>query len=236
MGTRIAFNGPMRVVFLVGLVIAACGSSTTGTPPSDGAIDAPGSVDAPTVDGRQAPDGAIPDGPVIDAPVIDASTIDANLGPDAAHAVCGGFVGAPCTDSTTYCEWADLSCGGGDQQGMCLAKPQTCPTDYAPVCGCDRKVYGNSCAAAMAGVDLNAGEGCTAPQGYFDCGTIFCHVGSEYCQKTYGGAFDSPPTFTCKPIPAACNSSPTCDCFAGEECVMQCTMDQGNYTLTCLFP
>ena len=72
---------------------------------------------------------------------------------------CGGLVGATC-GVTEYCLYdAKASCGAGDQQAKCQPKPDLCPAIVMPVCGCDGKMYNNSCEAERGGVSV-AGASC----------------------------------------------------------------------------
>jgi hypothetical protein len=62
-------------------------------------------------------------------------------------AQCGGFRGEQCDDGL-YCHWTpDLMCGAGDQTGVCLAVPEVCTDENAPVCACDNNTYSNACEA-----------------------------------------------------------------------------------------
>ncbi len=51
-----------------------------------------------------------------------------------------------------YCARAEGTCKG---QGVCKAKPTTCPDTTAVVCGCDSKTYNNECLAAVAGTSVS---------------------------------------------------------------------------------
>lgn len=75
----------------------------------------------------------------------------------------GGKVGDACgsrgmltCDAPLFCKWEPSAmCGRADASGVCSVRPDVCIKVYKPVCGCDRKTYGNSCEAHSAGVSVD---------------------------------------------------------------------------------
>jgi hypothetical protein len=144
---------------------------------------------------------------------------------------CGGFANLKCPDGE-YCDFPLNNCGLTDQTGSCKTMPAVCPLIVgAPVCACDGKVHTSTCAAAMAGFDLNASGNCPVASGFFACGYAQCDLATQYCVHEHNaGAADS---YACVHLPAGC-STVSCTCLAGEHCGNACTGNaSAGLTLTC---
>jgi len=95
------------------------------------------------------------------APLVYADSGKPNDFPTATSETCGGPEKKICP-SQTYCEFPEGSCGKDASFGKCNPMPEICSMEFAPICGCDEKTYGNRCMAKSKGISI-AHEG--------DCGT-----------------------------------------------------------------
>jgi hypothetical protein len=84
---------------------------------------------------------------------------------------CGGMAGIKCDDGL-WCEQRAGRCGVTDVQGKCVKVPTVCPMADSkgkgkskgkislPVCGCDKKTYGNDCERRVAKVQKDHNGRC----------------------------------------------------------------------------
>lgn len=127
--------------------------------------------------------------------------------------LCGGFPGTECGPSE-FCDYPDDLCGGADGQGVCTTRPNACPDFYKPACACDGMVYGNPCEANSLGHDVSTLASCEPPtKDLFQCGSGFCDVKTQYCQRTLADVPNTPDSNVCAPLPAGCSSPPSCACI-----------------------
>lgn len=122
---------------------------------------------------------------------------------------------ATCT-SNEDCE-VDAFCDTGmdacEGEGECRPRPELCPLEFAPVCGCDGEDYGNRCKANEAGASVAHQGPCEDPENV--CGgegELQCDPG-ELC-LIEDGECSSIALGECVKEPAECSDAekPVCGC------------------------
>ena len=146
-----------------------------------------------------------------------------------AKPACGGPNNLGCP-AGSYCD--DGACGLSGLQGRCEPMPSSCDDDGPAVCGCDGRVYASSCAAiALTGKSRCFADAsclpssadqitCDAPEGAFACGALLCAVATDYCAQT--SCASGGQSYSCKPLPSLCGSSPDCSCLTEQAATAEC--------------
>jgi hypothetical protein len=104
------------------------------------------------------------------------------LDEEVAGEACGGASGATCGNDE-FCN-SDPAAGGSGcedmaegNSGVCDERPVVCTREFYPVCGCDRKSYGNACTAEAMGVSILHEGTCTVTDCAFVDGRVEFGIG-----------------------------------------------------------
>eukprot|EP01090_Pellita_catalonica_P005541 TRINITY_DN1561_c0_g1_i4.p1 TRINITY_DN1561_c0_g1~~TRINITY_DN1561_c0_g1_i4.p1 ORF type:complete len:793 (-),score=100.42 TRINITY_DN1561_c0_g1_i4:103-2481(-) len=71
---------------------------------------------------------------------------------------CNGAEYLSCEDSSTCAK--NEYCAGPCGMGRCAVRPEVCPHDISPVCGCDGSTYNNDCEARRQGTEVHTLGSC----------------------------------------------------------------------------
>jgi len=123
---------------------------------------------------------------------------------------CGGAAGDTCDDDQ-YCRLSPGECAD-DAEGECADKPHSCPSVYAPVCGCDGVTYDNRCRAASAGVNVASMGECDSETACGGTAGDTCGD-DQFCNRPEGECADDAEG-VCMDRPQVCPPilDPVCGC------------------------
>lgn len=114
-----------------------------------------------------------------------------------------------------------------DQLGLCIPRPDACPDNVDPVCGCDDVTYSNACEASVAGASVASQGRCRDVP--VECSDDAGCADDEFCKTRLGqcGGIG-----VCKPIAEVCPtvSKPVCGCD-GETYANRCVAASAGVSL-----